>query len=102
MGAILASACCIGPLVLLALGVSGAWISNLTLLEPYKPFFAAIALGFIGTGFWQVYFKSRSACEPGSACAKPGASVLTHVALWGATVLVGLALTISWWAPLFY
>jgi mercuric ion transport protein len=34
LAAILASTCCLGPLVLVALGVSGAWIGNLTLLEP--------------------------------------------------------------------
>ena len=50
-GAFLASACCIGPLVLLTLGISGACVSNLTALEPYKPIFAVIALGFIGVGF---------------------------------------------------
>ncbi|EMR15037.1 mercuric transport protein, partial [Klebsiella quasipneumoniae] len=29
--------CCLGPLVLIALGFSGAWIGNLTVLEPYRP-----------------------------------------------------------------
>ncbi|HBN2488147.1 mercuric transporter MerT family protein, partial [Klebsiella oxytoca] len=37
LAAILASACCLGPLVLIALGFSGAWIGNLTVLEPYRP-----------------------------------------------------------------
>ena len=73
LGAVLASTCCIGPLVLLSLGISGAWIGNLTALEPYKPVFAAIALVFIGLGFWQVYVRPRMACEPGSYCARPGA-----------------------------
>jgi len=33
-----ASVCCVGPLVLLALGMSGAWIGNLTALEPFRPY----------------------------------------------------------------
>ncbi|MBI4487071.1 MAG: hypothetical protein HY655_13765, partial [Acidobacteria bacterium] len=33
LAAILASTCCLGPLVLLMLGFSGAWIGNLTALE---------------------------------------------------------------------
>jgi mercuric ion transport protein len=37
LAAILASTCCLGPLVLVALGLSGAWIGNLTRLEPYRP-----------------------------------------------------------------
>jgi mercuric ion transport protein len=102
VGAILASTCCIAPLLLLMLGVSGAWIGNLTALEPYKPIFAGVALVFIGLGFRQVYFKPRVACEDGSYCARPESALITKSALWLSTVLVVLALTINWWAPLFY
>ncbi len=102
VGAILASTCCIAPLVLLMLGVSGAWIGNLTALEPYKPIFAGVALVFIGLGFRQVYFKAKPACEVGSYCARPESALLTKSALWLSTVLVVLALTINWWAPFFY
>jgi mercuric ion transport protein len=102
IGAVLASTCCIAPLVLLTLGISGAWIGNLTALEPYKPYFAVVALVFIGLGFRQVYFKPKPACAEGSYCARPESSVVTKTALWLATVLVVLALTINWWAPLFY
>lgn len=102
IAAVLASTCCIGPLALLTLGVSGAWIGNLTALEPYKPYFAAVALVFIGLGFRQVYFRPKPACADGSLCARPQSSRITKVALWSATVLVLLALTINWWAPLFY
>ncbi len=102
VGAILASACCVAPLLLLMLGVSGSWIGNLTALEPYKPLFATVALIFIGLGFWQVYFKTKPACDDGSYCARPESALITKAALWFSTVLVGLALTINWWAPLFY
>lgn len=102
IGAILASTCCVAPLVLLTLGISGAWIGNLTALEPYKPYFAVVALVFIGLGFRQVYFKPKPVCVEGSYCARPESSVVTKTALWLATVLVVLALTINWWAPLFY
>ncbi|MBB4066482.1 MULTISPECIES: mercuric transporter MerT family protein [Hyphomicrobiales] len=102
IGAVLASTCCIAPLVLLTLGISGAWIGTLTALEPYKPYFAVVALIFIGLGFRQVYFKAKPACVDGSYCAKPQSTLITKTALWLATVLVLLALTIDWWAPLFY
>jgi len=74
MGAFLASACCVGPPVLLTLGISRAWIGNLTALEPYKPIFAVIALGFIGAGFRQVYFRKPTVCEPGSYFARPSSA----------------------------
>lgn len=102
IGAILASTCCVAPLALLMLGVSGAWIGTLTALEPYKPYFGAVALIFIGLGFRQVYFKTKPACVDGSYCAKPQSSFITQSALWLATALVLLALTINWWAPLIY
>nr|WP_281722296.1 mercuric transporter MerT family protein [Nitrosomonas nitrosa] len=102
IGAILASTCCIAPLVLLTLGISGAWISRLTVLEPYKPIFASMALVFIGFGFRQVYFTARPACVEGTYCAKPESFRITKAALWLATVLVVLALTINGWAPLLY
>ena len=102
VGALLASACCIAPLVLLTLGVSGAWIANLTTLAPFKPYFAATALVLIGLGFRQVYFRPATNCAEGSFCAKSPSSVLVKGALWIATFLVIVALTIAWWAPLFY
>lgn len=102
IGAILASSCCVVPLVLVTLGASGAWIGNLAALEPYKPIFALVTIGFLGFGFWQVYRKPKVACEDGSYCATPASSRATKSALWIATVLVLLALSIDFWAPLFY
>lgn len=102
LGAILASSCCIVPLVLVTLGISGAWIGNLTVLEPYRPYFAAAAAVAIGLGFRHVYFKPKPACEEDSYCAQPQSSLVTKSALWIATVLVLLALTVGWWAPFFY
>ena len=102
IGAVLASSCCIIPLVLLLLGVSGAWIGNLTALEPFKPYFAAVALVFIGLGFWHVYFRTQPKCSDEAYCARPRSSMLTKTALWIATALITMALTIDWWAPYFY
>jgi mercuric ion transport protein len=102
IGAVLASSCCIAPLLLLTLGVSGAWIGNLTALEPYKPVFLGVALVFIGLGFRQVYFKQKPACEEGSYCARPESAIVTKTALWVATLLVVSAASIDWWASLFY
>lgn len=102
LSAILASACCIVPLVLVMLGISGAWIGNLTALEPYKPLTSGIAIVFIGLGFWHVYFRKQPACIEGSYCARPQSSRIAKSALWGASALVLMSLTVNWWAPLFY
>jgi mercuric ion transport protein len=102
VGAILASACCVVPLLLVMLGISGAWISNLTALEPFKPYVAAVTLCLIGLGFWRVYFQPKPACVEGSYCARPQSARITKSALWIGTAITFLAITINWWAPLFY
>lgn len=101
IGAVLASSCCIMPLLLLTLGVSGAWIGNLTALAPYQPLFLLAAFGFLGTGLWKVYRKPKAACEKGAYCASPASDRVAKVALWAATVLVLAALGVDLLAPLF-
>lgn len=102
IGAGLASACCIVPLLLVSLGISGAWISNMTALEPYKPYVGAVTLVLIGYGFWHVYFKPKPPCEDGSYCARPQSGRTTKKVLWLGFVIVIIALSIDWWAPWFY
>ena len=102
VGAILALSCCIVPLILVTLGVSGAWIGNLTALEPYKPYFVIVTLAFLAGGFWHVYGRAKTECVDGSYCARPESAIITKTALWVATIIVALAMTLQWWAPLFY
>lgn len=103
LGAVLASACCILPLALVSLGVSGAWIGSLTILAPYKPYVAVVTLALISAGFWSVYVRKPTVfCGPDGYCARPESTIITQAVLWIATALVLLALTIGWWAPLLY
>ncbi len=51
IGAIVASSCCVIPLVLTLLGVSGAWMSNLRALAPYQPYFIALTEATTNAGF---------------------------------------------------
>lgn len=86
-----AASCCVVPFTLFMLGVSGAWISNLTALEPYQPIFAAVALGFIGYGAYLVYWKPKADCADGSYCAQPVSSRMAKIGLWSAGALVVIA-----------
>ncbi|WP_433965926.1 mercuric transporter MerT family protein [Tunturiibacter gelidiferens] len=36
VAAVLASSCCLGPLILVMMGFSGTWIGSLSALEPYR------------------------------------------------------------------
>lgn len=100
IGALAASSCCILPLVLFSLGISGAWIANLTALAPYKPYFAAATIALLGYGYYLVYVKPRPACADGS-CARPLPNRLVKASLWTATVLVMAALAFDSLAPFF-
>src|SRR6267154_3052328 len=71
LGALAATSCCILPLVLFGLGVSGAWIGNFTQLAPYQPYFIAATLALLGTGYWLVYRSYTRACTDGETCARP-------------------------------
>lgn len=101
LAAILASTCCLGPLVLVALGLSGAWIGNLTLLEPYRPFFIAgalVALFFAGRRI----FRPEQACQAGEVCAVPGTRRLYKIVFGIVSALVLVALVFPYVAKFFY
>lgn len=101
-GAIIASSCCVVPLLFVMLGIGGAWMSNLTALEPYKPYFIAVTVVLLGLGYRHVYFRRKEPCETDSFCANPASGRITKAALWIATAIVLLATTVNFWAPLFY
>jgi mercuric ion transport protein len=71
-------------------GVSGAWIGNLTALEPYQPIFAGVSLAFIGFGAWRLRRKREIACADGY-CATPQSDRIAKIGLWIAATLVLLA-----------
>ncbi len=101
VAAILASTCCLGPLVLVALGLSGAWIGNLTLLEPYRPFFiggALVALFFAGRRI----FRPARSCQPGEVCAVPRTRRIYKIVFGIVSALVLVALVYPYVAKLFY
>lgn len=99
LAAIAASSCCILPLVFFSLGISGAWIGNLTAMEPYKPIFIVITLGFLGYGYFLVYWRRRQACADGTACARPLPKRAVTLSLWFATALVASVLAFPYVAP---
>ena len=101
LGAILASACCIAPLLLLTLGLTGAWMSTLTALAPYQGYFIAVTLALLAAGFWLVYIKPRRACDTGSTCASAKSDRIIRIVLWVATVLAALALGVNLALPYF-
>ncbi len=99
LGAIAATSCCIVPLALFSLGITGAWIGNLAALTPYQPIIIPITLGFLGYGYYLVYWKRRKAYAEGSACARPLPNRIVKSTLWVATILVAAAIAFPYVAP---
>ncbi len=101
VAAILASTCCLGPLVLIALGFSGAWIGNLSRLEPYRPLLIAVALVALFFA-WRRIYRPAEKCLPGEVCALPQTKRLYKALFWIVAVLVLIALSFPYIAPFFY
>ena len=66
VSAILASSCCWLPLLLLAVGVSGAGIASA--LEAYRTLFMGITFVFLGAAFYFTYRPQKSSTAAGHGC----------------------------------
>ena len=86
-----AASCCVIPFLLFMAGISGAWIGNLTAIEPYQPIFAVVSLGLVGFGAWRLKRKRSIACTNGY-CATPRSERIARIGLWTAAVLVVVAI----------
>ena len=100
LAAIGASVCCVGPLLLLSLGIGGAWMSTLTSMESVRPFFILLTLVFIGLGYRKLYVLPES-CQTGIACALPEEKHKQRMIFWTGSALVFLLLAFPWYAPIF-
>ena len=101
LAAILASTCCLGPLILISLGFSCAWIGNLTVLGPYRPFFiVAAVLGLFFAG--RQIFRPAHLCKPGEVCALPRARRIYKFLFSICAVLLLVALAYPYVARFFY
>lgn len=74
LAAITASLCCVVPLLLVTLGVGGAWVASLTRFEPLRPIFIAITLAMLFLAWRKLYRPAH--CESGRVCADVGISVV--------------------------
>lgn len=101
IAALLAGTCCLGPLVLVSLGVTGAWLGYLPLLEPYRPFFlgaAAVALAFA----WKRIYRPAAECKPGEVCAIPRVKRAYELGFWSVAALLLFMLVYPYLVPFFY
>lgn len=96
---ITASACCIGPFVLLTLGISGSWISNFSALEPFRPIFIGVTVIFLGLAYRKLYLMPK-ACDADTPCANPSYLHKQRIIFWVVTILVIAIIAFPWYGPL--
>lgn len=97
LAAVVGSVCCVGPVALFLLGVSGAWIGSLTALQPYQPIFIAFTVLFLGLAFRRLYLV-KPVCAGGS-CATPTSLGTQRVIFWVVTALAFGLLAFPWYGP---
>ncbi len=83
--AFIGASCCVLPLVLVNLGLGGAWITHLAFFAVAKPYFLAASFLFIAVAFALAFWGGR----------KPSAKTL--VVLSTATGLTALAYVLPWY-----
>lgn len=88
VGAILASFCCILPIVFALAGVSIAGAS--ALFAAWRPYLLALTFGLLALGFYLAYRPRKEDCAPGSACAIPATRRTARLMLWTAAGAVAL------------
>ena len=96
--AIVSALCCAGPIVAVAIGVSGAGLSST--FEPLRPYFLGSTALFLGGGFLVLHRDEKRACEPGKMCANPRVRRRMKIVLWVATVIAVVFATFPSWQNL--
>jgi mercuric ion transport protein len=92
LAALLASSCCLLPLAFVLVGISGAWIAQLTLLQPYSPYLEALAALALGVAGWRIY--RPASCRSATPMARAG--------FWLVALLTSLPIAVALLAPGFY
>ncbi len=101
LAALGATACCLGPLLLVSLGVGGVWIGGLSALEPFRPIFMGVAVLFFSMAFYRLYVVPRR-CAPGEACAVPAVNAGQKIAFWILLIFAVAMLLFPLYAHWFY
>lgn len=87
VAAVVASACCIGPVAFAAIG-SGALAAASTRLAPARLPFLILTAALLGLAFYRIYRTPTRTCEAGGTCA-PGTNRKARILLWIAAVAAG-------------
>jgi len=99
LGALAMTSCCILPLGLVSLGVTGVFIGRLGALYQYHWYFLAFAVAALAYGFWKAYRPVTTENCASGTCANPVNRTFMRSVLWGSAFIVLVALVFQGLAP---
>jgi mercuric ion transport protein len=99
VASLLASTCCLLPLALVSVGLTGAWLANLRVLQPFSPVLIGIAIAALALA-GRSLFRSRSITSCRIDGAKP--HPFYKAAFWLVAALTLILLVTPVLAPWFY
>ena len=101
LGAATAGSCCALPLALASIGVGGAWLGNLAILIPYRPYLLGVAVLGLGVAWTSAVRRvRRRTCDADAACGRASPRRWTFAVLAFSTLLVLYAAAATWLEPL--
>ena len=104
LSSVVASTCCVVPLILVLVGITGAWMAGLQALKPFVTVFTLIALGSLGWAGYLVFRPqpSNTACAADEAECTTLACRTTRKVFMACAAFVAALLLFPFAAPLFY
>ena len=81
--------------------MSGAWIGQLTRLEPFRPWLLGVSVIALIAAYRRIH-RPAAACRPDDGCAVPKVRRAYKLAFWIITALVLIAFTFPYVTPWFY
>jgi mercuric ion transport protein len=100
LASLLASTCCVLPLALVLVGVTGAWMANLQALKPVTPYAIGLTVAALAWAGWLVFRPVRQCDMADGACATT--RPLMRRVFIACALFVALLLGFPLVAPLFY
>lgn len=86
MAALVSSICCIGPLIIMTLGIGSAWMSNIMIVSAYRPLFIILAIFSLSYSFYKLYLKPN--CKIGENCSIPQNLRIQRIIFWFTAFMV--------------
>lgn len=98
LASLTASVCCIGPFLLLATGLGGAWMSRVMLLEPLQPVLTLLSLSLVGYAGWRL-LNERSCVQVSETVAQTSPDRIKLTAFVLTLILVLILISSEYWIP---